>query len=51
MIRIHRNALVRLGAVRELTEGDEVVLASGTLSLSRRRREALERALGFHPQR
>jgi DNA-binding LytR/AlgR family response regulator len=45
--RIHRNALVRLGAVQGLTDGDEVVLPSGTLSLSRRRREALEQALGF----
>lgn len=45
--RIHRNALVRLAAVRGLTDADEVVLPSGTLSLSRRRREALERALGF----
>jgi two-component system response regulator LytT len=49
--RIHRNALVRLGAVQKLTEGDEVILPSGTVSLSRRRREALEQALGFHPSR
>jgi DNA-binding LytR/AlgR family response regulator len=45
--RIHRNALVRLAAVRGLTDGDEVFLPSGPLSLSRRRREALEQALGF----
>jgi DNA-binding LytR/AlgR family response regulator len=45
--RIHRNALVRLAAVRGLTDADEVILPSGTLSLSRRRREALERVLGF----
>lgn len=44
--RVHRNALVRLGAVVELTEG-ELLLPSGPLALSRRRREALERALGF----
>jgi DNA-binding LytR/AlgR family response regulator len=49
--RIHRNALVRLAAVRGLTDGDEVVLPSGTLLLSRRRREALEQALGFPRQR
>ena len=45
--RIHRNALVRLGAVQSLHHEDQVVLPSGTLALSRRRREALERALGF----
>ncbi len=45
--RIHRNALVRLEAVQQLSEGDQVVLPSGTLFLSRRRREALERALGL----
>lgn len=45
--RIHRNALVRLAAVRGLTDVDEVLLPSGTLSLSRRRRETLEQALGF----
>jgi DNA-binding LytR/AlgR family response regulator len=44
--RVHRNALVRLGAVLEIMEGGEVRLPSGVLSLSRRR-EALERALGF----
>lgn len=45
--RIHRNALVRLASVRGLTDGDEVILPSGTLSLSRRRRDSLEQALGF----
>jgi DNA-binding LytR/AlgR family response regulator len=45
--RIHRNALVRLAAVRGLTDGGDVILPSGTLPLSRRRREALEQALGF----
>lgn len=45
--RIHRNALVRLEAVQSLTDADEVVLPSTTLLLSRRRRESLERALGF----
>lgn len=44
--RVHRNALVRLGAVQALTEADEIILPSGSLTLSRRRREALARALG-----
>lgn len=44
--RIHRNALVRLKAVRSLSDEDEVILPSATLTLSRRRREALEQALG-----
>jgi DNA-binding LytR/AlgR family response regulator len=44
--RIHRNALVRLAAVQSLTEDGVLRLPSGTLTLSRRRRVALEAALG-----
>jgi DNA-binding LytR/AlgR family response regulator len=46
-VRVHRNALVRLGAVRELAEGDELVLGSGRLAISRRRMDEVRRALGL----
>jgi DNA-binding LytR/AlgR family response regulator len=46
-LRVHRNALVRLGAVRELADGDELVLGSGRLAISRRRMEEVRRALGL----
>jgi DNA-binding LytR/AlgR family response regulator len=46
-LRVHRNALVRLDAVREMTEGDELVLHSGRLSISRRRMDEVRRALGI----
>jgi DNA-binding LytR/AlgR family response regulator len=46
-LRVHRNALVRLGAVRELAGGDELVLGSGRLAISRRRMEEVRRALGL----
>jgi DNA-binding LytR/AlgR family response regulator len=46
-IRVHRNALVRLAAVRELTTDDELVLGSGRLAISRRRMEEVRRALGL----
>ena len=48
-VRIHRSALVHIARITGLEHGDElvVVLASGAkLPVSRRRREALERALG-----
>lgn len=45
--RVHRNALVRLEAVRELTDGGEVVLASGRIQVSVRRMEELRRRLGM----
>jgi DNA-binding LytR/AlgR family response regulator len=45
--RVHRNALVRLDAVREMTAGDELVLATGRLAISRRRMEEVRRALGL----
>jgi two-component system LytT family response regulator len=45
-LRIHRNALVRLGAVRSITEAGEVLLPSSQLTVGRRRREALLKALG-----
>ena len=46
-LRVHRNALVRLGAVREVTAEDELVLASGRLPISRRRMEEVRRMLGL----
>jgi len=46
-LRVHRNALVRLGAVHELADGDELVLGSGRLAISRRRMEEVRRALGL----
>lgn len=46
-LRVHRNALVRLGAVREMTAEDELVLATGRLAISRRRMEEVRRALGL----
>ena len=45
--RVHRNALVRLDAVREVTSEDELGLASGRLSISRRRMEQVRRMLGL----
>lgn len=46
-MRVHRNALVRLDAVREMTSEDELVLSSGRLSISRRRMEEVRKALGI----
>lgn len=46
-LRAHRNALVRLEAVRELGAGDELVLDSGRLPVSRRRMEDVKNALGI----
>lgn len=46
-LRVHRNALVRLDAVREVTAEDELVLATGRLAISRRRMEDVRRALGL----
>ncbi len=46
-LRVHRNALVRLGAVREMTTDDELVLATGRLAISRRRMEEVRRTLGL----
>ncbi len=46
-LRVHRNALVRLDAVREVTAEDELVLSSGRLSISRRRMEEVRRRLGL----
>jgi len=44
-LRIHRSALVRLGAIQELSAEDEVVLPSGRIRISRRRMEDVKRAL------
>lgn len=46
-LRVHRNALVRLAAVKEMSAEDELVLASGCLPISRRRMEDVRKALGF----
>ncbi len=46
-LRVHRNALVRLDAVREVSAEDELVLSSGRLSISRRRMEEVRRRLGL----
>ncbi len=40
-LRAHRNALVRLAAVREITEDGELVLAGGRIRASRRRIEEI----------
>lgn len=45
--RTHRNALVRLAAVREVTDTDELVLPSGRLQVSKRRMEEVKKALGL----
>jgi len=46
-MRVHRNALVRLDAVKEMTAEDELVLSTGRLAISRRRMEEVRRVLGL----
>jgi DNA-binding LytR/AlgR family response regulator len=46
-MRVHRNALVRLDAVLEMTTEDELVLATGRLVISRRRMDEVRRTLGL----
>jgi DNA-binding LytR/AlgR family response regulator len=46
-VRVHRNALVRLDAVREVTMEDELVLATGRIPISRRRMDEVRAALGI----
>jgi DNA-binding LytR/AlgR family response regulator len=46
-VRVHRNALVRLDAVREIAADDTLVLATGRLAISRRRMEEVRAALGL----
>lgn len=46
-VRVHRNALVNLASVREMTPEDELVLPSGRLAISRRRMEEVRKALGL----
>jgi DNA-binding LytR/AlgR family response regulator len=46
-VRVHRNALVRLEAVREVTVEDELVLGTGRLAISRRRMDEVRRVLGI----
>ncbi|MBL0313831.1 MAG: response regulator [Holophagaceae bacterium] len=45
--RVHRNALVRVQAIRELSADDDLVLSSGRIPVSRRRMEELRRTLGI----
>jgi len=47
-LRAHRNALVRVEAIQSLQEDGTLWLSTGQLTLSRRRREEVERALGLH---
>lgn len=46
-VRVHRNALVRVAAIRELSAEDDLVLPSGRIPVSRRRMEELRRTLGL----
>jgi DNA-binding LytR/AlgR family response regulator len=46
-VRVHRNALVRLDAVREIATDDTLVLTSGRIAISRRRMEEVRKALGL----
>lgn len=46
-VRVHRNALVRINAIRELSSDDDLVLPSGRIPVSRRRMEELRRTLGI----
>ncbi len=46
-VRVHRNALVRLEAILEVAEGDELVLPSGRLPIAKRRVEEVQRMLGL----
>ena len=46
-LRVHRNALVRVAAIRELSADDDLVLPSGRIPVSRRRMEELRKALGI----
>lgn len=46
-VRVHRNALARLGAILELSAEGELVLPSGRIPVSRRRMEEVRSALGI----
>jgi DNA-binding LytR/AlgR family response regulator len=46
-VRVHRNALVRLDAVKALSGADELVLPGGRLAISRRRMDEVRRLLGL----
>ena len=46
-MRVHRNALVRREAEREMTAADELVLDTGRIAISRRRMDEVRRALGI----
>jgi len=46
-MRVHRNALVSLEAVRELAADDVLVLRTGRISVSRRRMDEVRKALGL----
>ncbi len=46
-VRVHRNALVRIQAIRELSAEGDLVLPSGRIPVSRRRMDELRQALGI----
>lgn len=46
-LRVHRNALVRIAAVMEVTADEELVLSTGRIPISRRRMEDVRRMLGL----
>jgi len=46
-LRVHRNALIRLDSVIEMTTDDELVLPTGRIAISRRRMEEVRSALGI----
>lgn len=46
-LRVHRNALVRIEAVKEVTDEDELILPTGRIAISKRRSEEIRRALGL----
>ena len=45
--RVHRNAVVRLASVREISSDDELVMPTGRIAVSRRRLDELRRLLGL----
>jgi DNA-binding LytR/AlgR family response regulator len=49
-LRVHRNALVRLESILEVTAGDALQLATGCIAISRRRMEEVKQMLGLGRQ-
>lgn len=46
-IRVHRAALVRLSAVKEITDQDELILPQGRIQVSKRRADEVRHLLGL----